>query len=102
MASHEIFSILTSFCVIWHPDCPIFHAILKLISLEVHIYYILLKLTTAKKMAGSSMVIRMQSTTCYAQNLVTGKKPMLYMSSQEFSVSITEMLAVNKRITSLD
>lgn len=53
-------------------------------------------------MTGSSMVIGMQSTTHYAQNLVTGKKPMLYMSSQEFSVNITEMLPVNKRITSLD
>ena len=52
------------------------------------------KLTTAKKMAITSLVIRTQSTTCYAQNLVMGKKPTLYMSSQEFTVSITVMLAV--------
>lgn len=91
---HEIFSISTSFCLIRQPECPIFHGILKLISLEVHIYYTLLKLTTAKKMAIISLVIRTQSTTCYVQNLVRGKSPTLYMSSQEFDVSITEMLAV--------
>lgn len=41
-------------------------------------------------MAINTLAIRTQSLTSYAKNFVMGSKPYAFMSSQEFTVRITE------------